>query len=129
MTFVQTAKSDREDMLKEQQARLVDADTETLAQKRRILTWLQNNQASYLGEIAWEANVSEYQCKNVLNVLWREGLVENITVSFDRPDARLMLRVADQSAVGQAGYENFSRKKWFGITEGGKRWLREGSQA
>lgn len=121
--YKQIPKSNKADMLKEQQAYLYDSDEETVEQKRRILTWLHNNQTSYLSEIAWEANVSEYQCKNILNMLWREKLVEHISVSFDRPDHRLMVRVADQSALGQGGYENFSRKKWFGITGEGKRWL------
>jgi len=120
--YHQTRKSSKDDIIMEQ-AQLPDSDRQTVEEKRRILLTLKNNGASYLSEISWEANLTDYACKNTLNLLWHEGLCEPIPVNFTSPDPRLMLRVPDQSAQGQGGYANFSRKKWFGITSAGREWL------
>lgn len=98
-------------------------DYDTTDQKNRVLSWLAKIPASYLSEIAWESGLSEYQVKLLLNILRSEGLIEQVIVSYDAPDVRLMLRVPDQSQQGQAGYASFSRKKWFAITLEGRDFL------
>lgn len=87
--------------------------------KCRILFSLRRLPASFLSEISWESNITEYETKNVLNRMFHEGLVEEIPVDWLVPDNRLLRRVPDQSAKGQAGYPNFSKKRWFGITKKG----------
>lgn len=87
----------------------------------QVLLALRNYAASFISEIAWDAGLTEYQAKVCLNSLCRGELVERIPVSNHDPDPRLLSRVADMSAKNQAGYENFSRRSWFGLTEQGLR--------
>lgn len=123
MVLVRTQKSSKNDMIRESQVRIPDTDHETLEHKERILKWLSRIGTSYLSEISWEANISEYQCKNIINSLRHQGFIERVEVDFNRPDPRLLSRVADQSATGQGGFESFSRKHWFAITTEGRAYL------
>lgn len=116
-------KSNKDDIIDEQRvlANERNLDHETLEHKKRILNYLRVVPASYLSEMAWETTISEYTLKNTIAIMQQEGLVESIRVNPDQPDIRLMARVPDQSAIGQAGTFNFSKKRWFAITEEGRK--------
>ena len=92
-----------------------DIDEETKRIKRKVIDVLKRFKAAYLAEIAFEAGLSEYQVRTALNILNEELAIERIPVSLYNPDTRLLLRVPDQSQLGQGGYTNFSRKRWYGI--------------
>lgn len=124
MVFYKPRKSNRDDMVRDSRTLIPDADNTTVDEKKKILTWLSKVAASYQSEIAWESGMSEYQCRNIMNLLHRDKLIERVRVDFNIPDTRLIARVADQSAQGQGGFEMFSRKHWFAITNDGEGWLR-----
>lgn len=114
-------KKSRETLITEE-AQNPDTDFETIENRQKILDAIQRVKASYLGEISWEAGLTEYQAKQLLNKMWKDGLIEQIPVDYYNPDKRLLGRVEDQSAKNQAGYMNFSKKKWYGLTPEG--WAR-----
>lgn len=89
----------------------------------RVLLTLRKNPAMFLSEIAWECGLNEYQARQCLNNLWKEDVVEQIPVAWIVPDPRLLLRVPDMSARNQAGFNNFCKRRWFGLSEKGVRIL------
>lgn len=91
--------------------------------RKDILGFLKKVPASFVAEIAWETGITEYHVKPVLRELLDEEMVETIQVDPFVPDRRLAARVPDMSARGQAGFENFSRRRWFGITDEGRKFL------
>lgn len=103
--------------VEEGQHRLLDEEFDRA--KCRVLYTLRRLPSSFISEIAWESNITEYEAKNVLNKMFHDGLIEEIPVDWSVPDRRLLARVPDQSAKGQAGYANFSKKRWFGVTKNG----------
>lgn len=105
----------------EENNKLKDIDLVGTENKLKILSFLKTIPASYLSEIAWETQVSDYELKQIMTVLNRDELIETINVSTYDP--RLIRRVQDQSAIGQSGLANFSKKRWFGITNKGLEYL------
>lgn len=112
-------KKSRQELLTEQ-AQLDDLDYESRSNIERILKVLKRLHAAYLSEIAWEAGLTEYQARLLLNMMWHDDLIEEIPVDYYRADPRLIARVPDLSAKGQAGYNNFCKRRWFAITEAGR---------
>lgn len=100
-------------------ASLNDLDEETKLHNNQILRTIQKAGASYIGELAWENSLTEYQVKLCLRDLKDKKLVEIVHVHPTSPDRRLLARVPDQSMRGQAGYHNFAKKRWFALTEEG----------
>lgn len=117
--FIPSKKSNKEDIINEQH-QLRDLDIDTAQTQEKILNFLINIPASYIAEIAWETQTSEYYLKNAISILERDGYVKHLRVNPDVPDIRLLMRVPDQSAVGQGGTANFSKKRWFVITDKGR---------
>lgn len=103
--------------IKEEQVRLreMDEDIERVAEK--IVNYLRINKASYVSELSFNIQENEYDIKKSIVMLLMQQKIETITVSFDYPDPRLLYRVPDQSQIGQAGFENFSRKRWIGLKQ------------
>lgn len=105
-----------------EEAQNYDADFETIEYKQRILKVLKRLGAAYLSEIAWDSGLTEYQTKMYLNQMYHDGQIQEEPVTF-AGNPKLIKRVYDMSAKGQGGFANFSRKKWYSITEEGARSL------
>lgn len=114
----------------ELQARINDQSTITMMSaqltdsqeqecRKKTLSFLKQVGASFVSEMSWETGITEYVLKPILYKMERESLVEKIRVDFWKVDPRLAARVPDQSARGQGGFDNFSKKRWFGITKDG----------
>lgn len=101
--------------IQEHLSSIADLDEETLKNNKKILEFIKTNGASFVSELAWELSMTEYQVKLCLRNLIEKGEIETIPVNPFYPDERLANRVPDQSAKGQAGLVNFSKKRWFGI--------------
>ena len=94
-----------------------DVDFQTQENKKRILDVLKKIPAMFLSEISWETGMTDYQTRIILNEMWRDGEVEAINVDFSKPDERLLMRVPEMSARGQGDYDNFKKKRWFGVPQ------------
>jgi hypothetical protein len=114
-----TPPSSQNDKIAEQQRLIPNIDLDTKVLKEKVLKYLNNISASFISEMCWEIVVSDYELKGVLAELLAEGLIERVPV-LPHGEPRLIARVYDQSMKNQAGYENFSKKRWFAITKKGK---------
>ena len=123
MTYYPRAPPSNSEFIISEQKRIEDIGT-TNEDKRRVLLWLSRVPASFVSEICWEIGMGEVHVKTTLSALHNEGLVEEIHVDQYIPDPRLMHRVPDQSAKGQGGFANFSKKRWISITSEGRAWLK-----
>lgn len=95
-------------------------DVQEKAHTEKVLRYLTLTPASYPAEMTWDTGIGDFTLKTILYRLEQDGIIERIPVDLDRPDPRLLTRVPDQSAKGQGGYENFSKKRWYGITLKGR---------
>lgn len=100
-------------------ASLNDLDEETKIHNKQILSTIKKCGASYISELAWENSLTEYQVKLCLKDLLEKKLVRHVHVHPTNPDPLLLARVPDQSMRGQAGYQNFAKKRWFALTKEG----------
>ena len=94
-----------------------DLDFITIKNKEKLIQALKRLGAAYIGELAFEIGVSEYELKGLLNKLNDEGVVERIPVEWNFVDVRLLRRVPEMSNRGQGGFDAFSRKHWYGLKQ------------
>lgn len=81
----------------------------------RVIKMIQYLGATYPTELMQKCFLSDYDINEIIMQLEAINRIEIINVSWSKPDPRLVARVHEMSAKGQAGYENFSRKRWIGI--------------
>lgn len=106
-------------MLQDQSVTAQLNDRQEIECRVKTLTFLRSIGASFISEMSFETGITEYVLKPLVYRMEKEHLVEKIRVDFWKVDQRLASRVPDQSARGQGGFDNFSKKRWFGITKEG----------
>jgi hypothetical protein len=125
VTYIPTKKSSKNDIIEEQRVLAQELDTITEAEKLKVMRFIFTQRSAFLSEISWETGVNEYRSREILNALWAGGFLEIIPVHPIIPDERLFVRVPDQARIGQSGFANFCKKRWFGLTNDGLEWLYE----
>lgn len=81
--------------------------------KRKLVT--------FPAEMSSETGLSEYNIKAHVYLLKEKNLVEPVIPNFHFPQWELLTRVAEMSNRGQGGFPAFCQKRWFKLTEEGRR--------
>lgn len=126
MVYIPTKKKGTQEKIEEQVnlEAIDDIDNITINDRVKVLDLFCRlpGTVGYATEMSWELTMSEYHLKNILSLLLKEELIETVHV-HPNGEPRLLQRVTDQAMIGQSGYANFCRKRWFGITDKGRHYL------